>query len=101
MIWFLLLIGAALIAYFLVAPRRLQTLENIPQEVDDNFRAHGTVETTEDPREVRPRAAKLAKEAGDRPAPGHGDSLTRDWPSDQREPHADGHQSEQGPLNPQ
>ncbi len=102
MIWLLLLIGVGLMAWFLFAPRRLQTLENIPAVVDEKFRAHDITETTEDPREVDPIARAAAKKAGDRPAPGHGDSLTFDWPSDPKEPHDNPEQlRHEGPLNHQ
>jgi hypothetical protein len=99
-IWLLLVVGVGLIAWFLFAPRRLQTLENTPAVVDENFRADGIVETTEDPREVAPIALEAAKKAGDRPAPGHGDSLTFDWPNDPQEAHNRG-AKEEGPLNRQ
>lgn len=85
MIWILLLLAAAGLAYFLLAPRRLQTIENSPSVIDKEFKAHSLTETTEDPRETRPIATQAAIEAGDRPVPGHGDSLTRDWPNDQSE----------------
>lgn len=85
MIWIILLIGAALWAWFLFAPRRV--LENTPAVVDEEFEPHHIIETTEDPREVAPIAQKAAHAAGDRPVKGHGDSLTRDWPNEKREPH--------------
>jgi hypothetical protein len=85
-----------LMVWFLVHPRNLQTFDNVPEVVDEDFQAHGIIDTTEDPREVRPIAVKAAKKIADRPAPGHGDSLTFDWPQDP-EPH-DG-QAQEGPLN--
>lgn len=87
-------------AWFLLQPRRLQTLENVPQVVDEKFRAHGIIETTEDPREVTPMADRANKIISDKPAPGHGDSLTFDWPNDTQEPHATNRET-QGPLNSQ
>jgi hypothetical protein len=99
MIWVLLLLTAGLLVWFLLQPRRLQTLENIPAVVDEKFKAHGVIETTEDPREVEPIARAAADAAGDRPVPGHGDSLTGDWPSDPQEPHAQGQRPDEGPLN--
>ncbi|HEY3364220.1 MAG TPA: hypothetical protein VGK74_04075 [Symbiobacteriaceae bacterium] len=53
MIWILLLVGVGALAAWLVWPRRLQTLENIPAVVDSKFQAHDIVETTEDPPEPR------------------------------------------------
>ncbi len=99
MIWILALVGVGLFVWWLFAPRRLQTLENIPAVVDKKFDGHDMVETTEDPREWDPIARKAAKVAGDTPAPGHGDSLTRDWPSEKREPHDTVARKEEGPLN--
>lgn len=87
MIWILLVAGVVAIAWFLLTPRRLQTLENVPEVVDETFDGIGIVETTEDPREVTPIARRAAKAAGDRPVEGHGDSLTQDWPNDKTEPH--------------
>lgn len=99
MLWFLLLLGAVGMAWFLFTPRRLQKMENVPQIVDEKFRAHNIVETTEDPHEVDPIAREAQKRAGDQPVPGHGDSLTFDWPSDKTEPHQPQHQDK--PYNPQ
>lgn len=98
-LWLLLLAGVGLFAWWLLAPRRLQTLENIPAVVDRKFNAHDHVETTEDPREWDPIARKAAKVAGDTPVPGHGDSLTRGWPNDKTEPHNTQARKEEGPLN--
>lgn len=86
MIWVILLIGAGLFAWFLLAPRRFQTLESIPDYVDKNLKAHAIIETTEDPREVRPITQAAANRAGDIHVPGHGDSLTREWPNQRTEP---------------
>jgi hypothetical protein len=86
-IWLLLLAVAGGLVWFLVQPRRLQTIENIPAVVDKDLNAHSLVETTEDPREVRPIAQAAANRAGDVAVKGHGDSLTKDWPNDQSEPH--------------
>lgn len=86
-IWVLLLLTAGALAAWLVWPRRLQTLRNVPAVVDKRFQAHGIVETTEDPREVRPMAQAAAKVTSDIPVKGHGDSLTMDWPSERHEPH--------------
>jgi hypothetical protein len=99
-IWIILLAGFALVAWFMLAPRRLQTIENVPAVVDEDLHAHGLVETTEDPREVTPIALKAAAKASDVPAEGHGDSLTFDWPNDQAEPHTN-RQHAEGPLNNQ
>lgn len=99
MIWLLLFVGVLLFAYWLFAPRRLQTLENTPAVVDEKFKAHHLIETTEDPREVRPLAAKAAERVSDIPVPGHGDSLTFDWPNDRQEPHGEGQRSQGGPPN--
>lgn len=101
MLWVLLFAGVLGFAWFLFTPRRLQTLENIPAMVDEELHAHDLVETVEDEAEIRPAAQKAAKKAGDIPPPGHGDSLTFDWPTDPHEPHAEGERPQQGPLNPQ
>lgn len=97
MIWIILLLGAGLFAWFLLAPRRFQTLENIPTYVDEKLKTHSIVETTEDPQEVRPIVQRAASRAGDTPAPGHGDSLTFDWPSDHMENHVPQEHREQAP----
>lgn len=97
----LLVATLAALIWFLVHPRRLQTLENTPAVVDEEFTAHPLIETTEDPREVAPLAMKANKTSSDKPVPGHGDSLTFDWPSDQQEPHAQGERPQEGPLNRQ
>ncbi|HWI54036.1 MAG TPA: hypothetical protein VNT01_18010 [Symbiobacteriaceae bacterium] len=67
MIWVILLLGAAGIAWFLLAPRRLSTLENTPAVIDKRLKADSLIETTEDPREVRPIAQKAAHRSGDTP----------------------------------
>lgn len=67
MIWVILLLGAAGIAWFLLAPRRFQTLENTPAVIDQDLKADPIIETTEDPREVLPMAQKAAHRAGDTP----------------------------------
>jgi len=64
-IWVILLLGAAGIAWFLLAPRRFQTLENTPAVVNQKLKADSLIETTEDPREVRPIAQKAAHRSGD------------------------------------
>lgn len=85
-----MLLGVVGLAWFMLQPRRLQTLENVPAVVDEKFQAHGMIETTEDPREVTPMADKANHVVSDIPVEGHGDSLTKDWPSEA-----------QGPLNQQ
>lgn len=99
MLWILLFVGVLTFAYWLFAPRRLQTLENIPAVVDERFDAHDLVETVQEEEEVRPLAERAARKVSDIPVKGHGDSLTFDWPNDQGEGHAA--RSHEGPLNPQ
>jgi len=100
MVWILLLLAAGGLVYFLLVPRRFQNVENIPAVVDKNLKAHTIVETTEDPREVRPIAQRAQYIASDVPAKGHGDSLTFDWPMEQ-EPHGRPSTDPGGPANPQ
>lgn len=81
LIWFILLAGAAVIAWFLLAPRRFSTLsENIPEYVDENLEAHTIVETTEDPREVLPIVQEAQKRAAAVPPPDYGNSRKRSTP---------------------
>ncbi|HLN60317.1 MAG TPA: hypothetical protein VK464_02110 [Symbiobacteriaceae bacterium] len=101
MIWALLLLAVGGLVWFLLQPRRLQTLENIPEVVDEHFRAHGLVETTEDPREVRPIAEAAQAKVSDIPVKGQGDSLTFDWPNDRTESHGAYQTHQDGPLHPQ
>jgi len=51
MVWLLLFAGVLAFAWFLFAPRRLQTLENIPSVVDGELHAHNLIETVADERE--------------------------------------------------
>lgn len=62
MIWVLLLLGVVGLTWFLVAPRRFQTLENVPAVIDEDLEPHTILETTEDPREVAPIAQASASE---------------------------------------
>jgi hypothetical protein len=102
MLWILLFAGVLFFAWWLFAPRRLQTLENIPAVVDEEFNAHDLVESVAEEEEVRPMAERAAKKVSDIPAPGHGDSLTFDWPNDKMaEPHGAGERPTEGPLNNQ
>lgn len=80
LIWVILLVGAVAIGWFLLAPRRFQKLENIPEYVDKDLQAHTIVETTEDPREVRPIVQEAAKRAAAVPPPDYGDSRKRSTP---------------------
>ena len=66
MIWVALLLGAGVIAWFLLAPRRFQTR---------------IIATTEDPREVRPIIQEAAYHAGEITDPGEGGSSTPQPPS--------------------
>jgi hypothetical protein len=100
MIWVILLLGVIAVVWFLLAPRRLQTIENVPAVVDEKLKATDLVETTEDPREITPMALEAAHRVSDIPPEGHGDSLTFDWPNDQTEPHTN-RQHAEGPLNQQ
>lgn len=100
MAWVLLLLGVAGLVWFLVTPRRFQTIENVPSVVDEHLKAHNLLETTEDPREVDPIARAAQHRVSDVPVEGHGDSLTFDWPNEQTEPHGNRSHAE-GPLNPQ
>jgi len=78
--WILLLVTIAAIAYFLFAPRRIQTIENVPAVVDENFEIEGVVETTEDPREVAPMAQVAAHRAAARQIPEDDADPTLDRP---------------------
>ncbi len=66
MIWILLFLSVMAFAWFLFAPRRLQTLENIPSVVDEDLKAHNLIETVEDEAEVRPMAEEAVRRAGDK-----------------------------------
>lgn len=65
MVWVLMAVGVLALAWFLFAPRRLQTIENVKSVVDQDLHGHNEVETTEDPREWNDIAYPAAKRAGD------------------------------------
>lgn len=79
--WVLLVLTVAVIVYFLFAPRRIQTIENVPGVVDEKFEIRGVVETTEDPREVAPIAQAAAHRAAARQIPEDDADPTLDRPT--------------------
>lgn len=82
MIWVILFLIVAGFVYFLLTPRRFQTLENSGAVVDEKFEAHAITETSEDPREVAPLVQAAAKRAANRPIHGGGnDDPTLDRPA--------------------
>ncbi|HYF92635.1 MAG TPA: hypothetical protein VD969_10310 [Symbiobacteriaceae bacterium] len=81
MIWVVLLVVAGGFAWFLLAPRRFQTLENIPAHVDKKLKTKSIIETTEDRREVRPIVQEAASQAGEIADPGQGGSSKPQGPS--------------------